>query len=341
MKRFLNGLMAALCALVMSGTALAAPFSAHYVFGDSLSDAGNLYAVTGGLLPQAGDYSKGHFSDGLSYAEIISASLGLAANPSYLGGTNYAVGGAMTDAHILGTPQANAAFSLQGQLASYFASHAVADANALYTVWIGSNDLFTALQMAGSGDVAGASQRVTDSVQDVAAALGQLVAAGARNVLLPNITDLGLTPRLSMAGAQSQAFASSMVQGFNAAIDQVAAQFSANVAGLNLVRFDTFGLLGEVVADPLAFGMSTDLSACIDGSIGVPSSSQCSDADQRVFWDDIHPTAATHQILASAMLVALVPAPGSLLLLGLALLILSVLRFWQRNKNSTARASLI
>lgn len=327
MKRLLQTLAITL-GLGLSQATIAGPYTAHYVFGDSLSDAGNLFVATSGALPQPGDYYNGHFSNGTSYAERISLGLGLpgGATPSYLGGTNYAVGGALTDAHILNTPQANAAFSLQGQMQSYFSSHATSDPNALYTMWIGSNDLFQALELFSLGQSAAAQSRIADSVGDIAAALGQLVGSGARNLLLPTITDLGLTPRVAAAGPMAQAAASQVVMDFNAAIDAVLASLSGAVPGLNVVRFDTFNLLRDVAANASDYGF-TDMSACISGFVGIPSQTPaCINPDQHLFWDDIHPTSATAEILADRTLAALVPAPATLALALLALGIVGVQR---------------
>jgi phospholipase/lecithinase/hemolysin len=41
--------------------------------------------------------------------------------------------------------------------------------------------------------------------------------------------------------------------------------------------------------------------------------------DQYLFWDDIHPTAAGHAVIAAAALATGVPEPGMLSLLGLGL----------------------
>ncbi|MEH1830786.1 MAG: hypothetical protein V7L29_01550 [Nostoc sp.] len=44
--------------------ASAASFDQLYVFGDSLSDTGNIYNATGKTYPQSPPYFEGRFSDG-------------------------------------------------------------------------------------------------------------------------------------------------------------------------------------------------------------------------------------------------------------------------------------
>ena len=66
-------------------------FSGVYVFGDSLSDAGNISLATLGNLPVGGIYSGGRFSNGSVWVQDLAQNLGLPApKPSLAGGTDYA-----------------------------------------------------------------------------------------------------------------------------------------------------------------------------------------------------------------------------------------------------------
>ena len=68
--------LAACCSgALMSGSAAhAAQFSAEYVFGDSLSDVGNVYLATGGIEP-ASPYVDGQFSNGPVWAQDLGSGL--------------------------------------------------------------------------------------------------------------------------------------------------------------------------------------------------------------------------------------------------------------------------
>src|SRR3954470_5215942 len=78
----------------------AGPFTNMVVFGDSLSDIGNVSQATPFLTqPKTPGpyYWNGRFSNGPAYAETLAAGLGLPALVnSASGGTNYAYGGALT-----------------------------------------------------------------------------------------------------------------------------------------------------------------------------------------------------------------------------------------------------
>ena len=92
MDRFVVLLIAALFWPLAAG---ATPYSNLYVFGDSISDTGNLYAETlgfGAAVPPSPFYYDGHFSNGPLWVEDLSPSLGLTYQPT----NNYAWGGATT-----------------------------------------------------------------------------------------------------------------------------------------------------------------------------------------------------------------------------------------------------
>src|SRR5262249_42011574 len=100
MFRLLNALALGLC--ILAGLSLARPanaeppFSEVVVFGDSISDTGNVFLFTDGVA--AGPpYFEGRFSNGPVWVEVLAQGLGLPAPaPSLSGGTNSAWGRAQT-----------------------------------------------------------------------------------------------------------------------------------------------------------------------------------------------------------------------------------------------------
>ena len=76
---FLGGSLSSLTGHIASHpvTAPTASFDAIYAFGDSLSDAGNVYIATGKQSSVSPPYFQGHFTKGLTWVEDLAVSHGL------------------------------------------------------------------------------------------------------------------------------------------------------------------------------------------------------------------------------------------------------------------------
>lgn len=293
-----------------------ATFSQLYVFGDSLSDTGNVSILTGGAIPGA-DYYMGRFSNGPNYADDIASRLGLSLAPSLAGGTDYAYGGARTSYHPSGLP-----LGVLSQVADYDSHYASGDPNALYVVFAGANNLQDAL-----ADPANANAIVGQAVTDIGTAINALQAKGAQHFIVPDAPDMGLVPRvleLEPLIPGISGYASLLSAGFNTALNSLLDSY----AGLDIRRFDTFGFMHDAVSQPGRFGFSVVDQRCYTGDDlnFTGGGSVCANPDSYLFWDGIHPTAAGHAALASAMYAATIPEPASLALLLPGLLLLVLMR---------------
>src|SRR3569832_2474828 len=107
--------------------------------------------------------------------------------------------------------------------------------------------------------------------------------------------------------------ATAVVQQFNSLVDSMLSGFS----GVDIVRYDSFGFLRDVVAAPAAIGFSNVTQACYTGFVSPagPNDTVCANPDDYVFWDAEHPTAAFHAVIADQFFAAVVPEPSSVLLL--------------------------
>ena len=73
---------------------------------------------------------------------------------------------------------------------------------------------------------------------------------------------------------------------------------------------DTFTLLDQIESDPGKFGFMNVKDPCLSGT------SVCSNPDQYLFWDGVHPTTAADAFLAEEFATAATPEPSSILLFG-------------------------
>jgi phospholipase/lecithinase/hemolysin len=314
MRRALSGLV--LCASALcAAPAMAGPYSSLVIFGDSLSDTGNLFLATGGTQPPAGQpYYNGRFSDGPVWVETLAAQLGLAANaaPSLAGGNNYAFAGAR-----LGT--GNNPPGLLAQEAGLWApTHPVADPNALYVVVGGGNDMRdarSAYQTNSAADVAGRQAAAAAAAQELFNDVAFLASRGARHVLISNLPDLGATPEAALLGLV--AASSDVTQLFNALVGGLEASLEGLFTGLDVDMLDMAGLSANVRANGAAFGITNVTAPC--AGFAFSQGAACSAS---LFSDALHPSAVAHALIGQAAYLLVVPLPGSLWLAGIALLAL-------------------
>ena len=320
MPRALHALL--LAGGMVAGATFAAPakagdYSALYAFGDSLSDAGNAYIATTatGAEPVSPPYSDGRFSNGPVWVQDLASQLGLPAlTPSFAGGTDFAVGGAETGTTPVHTANTS---DLPGQLTAFQAAVKAPAAGALYTLWIGANDLFDILATPGitqTAALADANAAVANVVNFVAGLAGD----GAKNLLLVTVPNLGVVPAITAKGPLAETEATDLSAYFDQALVAAVGGEAAGV-GMHLSVLDSFNLLDSAVADPAAFGFTNVTAPCWTGTYASASSGTlCSNTtagqDQYLFWDQVHPTAAGQQIVADAAF-AEVPEPGLLVLL--------------------------
>ncbi len=309
-------------ALVVGGflpSVRAGSIDAIYAFGDSLSDVGNVFTATGGTIPGP-PYVNGQFSNGPVWLQGLATGLGLAPlTPSLLGGTDYAFGGGETGPTSFNT--SNPATDLtgaMGQLAQFAATHPSADPNALYTIWIGSDDLFDIL---GGASPLQYSTDIGISVNNVDNAISALAALGAKNFLLATVPDLGKTPAAIAGGAQ--AAASGLAAAFDTALVNSAVAL-ASLDSLNLSILDSYSLVDAIVASPALYSFTDVTHPCVTGAINYVGGTACAATtaaqNQYLFWDLIHPTAAAHAIFAADALALTTPEPASVFLIATGLL---------------------
>jgi len=303
-SRPLRSALAAALALA-AVPALAQPtFSKTVFFGDSLTDTGYYRPVLVQMDPNASIVGRFTTNPGWVWADYLADHYGTDASPNGNGqsGDNYSAGGARVGVDVTNplSPFLPNTPSLKSQLAAYLgANGGKADANALYSVWGGANDLFTAQK-----DPANAQAIIGAAVANEVALVGALKAAGAQYVLVPNLPDVGLTPDARDGGALGMAMGTGAAKAYNAGLYGGLKQ-----AGIEFIPLDTFTILQEIVANPGAYGFRN----ATDRACTVASSIQCSPlslvapdaASAYVFADGVHPSGAAQAILGEYALSVL------------------------------------
>lgn len=266
--------------------------AALYVFGDSLSDSGNVSIASGGANPGP-DYFGGRYSNGPVWVERLATDhLGIAAPaPVMAGGTNHAWAGAFSSGGANVPSASDQVNSFIGAGGRFVPEDTIA-------MWAGANDALL-------GGVTDPSIPVGHLVD----AIGILIGADARTILVPNLPDLGDTPAVVAMGGAAPAGMSAFSAGFNSLLAAELAGLQLANPTISLVSVDTYGLGKDILNDPGAFSFSnvTD-PALLTGNIA--------NADEFIYWDGVHPTGAMHELIAVRAAQALgVPEPSALMLL--------------------------
>jgi outer membrane lipase/esterase len=168
--------------------------------------------------------------------------LGLPAlTPSLARGSDYAFGGATTGFASTNNPLVP---NLAQQVGRFLSAPPSTPSSALYTFSIGANDLFAIL--GSTGDFSQKQAAAAAVALVVASEAGDLEAAGAKDLALFDVPDLGVTPEIT--GLHSAA-ASAAATALSAFFDQQVLIDLAPVeaAGLTVFDLNTYALLDEAV----------------------------------------------------------------------------------------------
>ena len=273
-------------------TASAEPITHYVVFGDSLSDVGNVYAATGGAEPAA-PYWQGRFSNGPIWIERRAELHGLPVpTPSVLGGTNYAFGGAETGLGMSadGTP------NLLTQAALYLGQNTPTGSEQ-FVIWGGANDVLATMP----------ATNLVQTAENISQLIGTLADAGGENFLVMNMPPLGETPLAISLGPAFQTILNAMADNFNTVLLDKVEQLR-DERNLAIEYVDTYGAMMDFLDDPAAHGFTNVTDPAFDDATGILVDTP----NDYLFFDGVHPTAHTHELLAT------IPEPSTLVLLAMA-----------------------
>ncbi|MGC1296048.1 MAG: SGNH/GDSL hydrolase family protein, partial [Alloacidobacterium sp.] len=294
-RRILLGVCTAVLFSFTAVLTYAQDYTSIVVFGDSLSDTGNVADLTlakyGFRLPGPDfDYTDGRFTDGTDtvpaahnyfgvWVEQLAATL--PAKPvikaSLDGGTDYAYGfattGGGTGVFTFG-PSDSLSVNVNNigqQISDYLATKPKINDKTLFIVWGGAIDILNATS----------SDDVVKAAIDQALNVQRLIEAGATQFIIPNLPPLGAVPRLNgspitsiPATKESILYNVTLAAGLNILRD-----FNPG-KHLHLDQLDVFGLFNQIIAAPTKFAL-----------VDVSTSSQDNPSinpDTYLFWDDLH-----------------------------------------------------
>ncbi|CAN1212072.1 hypothetical protein TUMEXPCC7403_17835 [Tumidithrix helvetica PCC 7403] len=321
------------------------PFSKLYVFGDSLSDQGNIFNITsfaqklGANIPivPSDPYFAGRFSNGPNWIDYLSVGLGLplqvSSKISFLSPTSSILSPiALTSSGLGVSPFFHGATVSQG------VNFAFGDAQTGYTsgpvgtiaglipgvlqqvswfikdhISVGKAADSKALYviLAGGNDYLDSSNVLTplQSVTNLTTAIASLYSLGARNFLIPNLPDLGKTPHALAAGAAEESRLTNLTLAHDRLLGAAVWALAGALPDSHFIPLDFYSKFNNVIANPSRYGFTNVTDPFLDPNamvLGDPNAVISSqNPNQYLFWDDVHPTTAGHFILGVDALVTI------------------------------------
>ncbi len=280
-------------------------FSKLVVFGDSLSDTGNIAVID---LPPP--YFRNRISDGPVAVDFIANSIGSNADSSrhFFGsprGFNYAVSGG----NILGSDRED----LEQQVSTHLQRvNQSTDENALYVIIMGGNDLRDIRSITDSGI---AAQRINAVASQLDAQINRLVEAGATSFLIANVPNIGRIPETLQRQSSDPTISSraeSYVGSYNSAFARVVDKYRQR-SDLAVSSFDLFQALENILNNASDLGFRNIEEGCFNpGDFPFSFDSPPIELDciifgfeSRVFFDNIHPSSRTNELLAPRFIEAI------------------------------------
>ncbi|KAF5374669.1 hypothetical protein D9615_008983 [Tricholomella constricta] len=272
-----------------------------FSFGDSYTQTG--FSPTG-TLPAVGNplgnppYPGWTATGGENWVDYVTTQH----NRSLVFTYNYAYGGATIDANLV-TPYTPTVLSLTDQVNQFLsgagtkpASTPWTSANALFSIWIGINDIGNSFYL--SGDRAAFS----DTLLNAEFALVQKLVlvrnfsemsiimliiiitysnAGARNFLFVNVPPIERSPLMLAQPASSQAAEKTVITGFNSKLAAKVSAFKAANSGVSTWIWDSNASFTTILNSPTTYGFK-------DATSYGSASNQ--------FWgNDYHPSSYAHK----------------------------------------------
>lgn len=249
-------------------------FDTMVVFGDSLSDNGNLYRYLWGALPVSPPYYLGHFSNGVLWAEQLYSSY--FPTDSGEGFQNYAVGGAGA---VLSYKQ-NLPYTLTMELDNYLYWHTYGKKDTtLFTVWIGGNNYLN-----GPTNEASITDSVVNAIEGV---VERLIKAGGTKFFVPNLPDLGKTPYA--VENNSHILLSRLVQLHNQKLALKVEQLKDKYPEITFVYFDIYTFFNDALEHASDLGFSNIKQPCyLGGYLGWLTKKQPNDQQLKIYLNQLN-----------------------------------------------------
>ena len=267
------------------------PFDTIVSFGDSNTDTGNVYNLTGNRWPSVPPYYKGRFSNGPLWIEKLGV-------PELM---NYAYGDAtIVDDNLLGDfTRANRTRvpAVRQQIVKYLSENDITNANlsrTLHVIWAGNTEYLSNVNVS-------TELMVTNSCD----AMEDLLLVGIDHLLIINLPPLNAFPRL----VRDATLESRIVAHNNYLLTNIS-RLQASRTDVSMKLFDVYSLIKTLLSK-----QSTSTLNKVDPCWTINNrtvTAQCANPDDHVFIDSSHFSSVVHQLIADRIRQFLLSSPSPL-----------------------------
>lgn len=274
------------------GHAIASPIHKIVVFGDSLSDTGNIYAYTKHQYPPSPPYYKGRLSNGPVWIEHVLE--------HYYPGTaeahhlNYAFGGAGVSSEEEDKEDDEiddgAAFNLTGQIKRYLKTHNdTADASSLYVIWIGANNyVFTKNDLDEAVDL---------TISGIQRNIDLMLQKGMKHIMVINLPELGVSPKARELDSEERL--SSVAHQHNMKLEIMLEALRQQHPDVDWLAFNVSPLFLDVIHHPSTYGLTNVRESC------QKTEADLTHCNEYLFFDSSHLSARAHESIGKHIITYL------------------------------------
>ncbi len=292
------------CETVKQARKMEQNFSGIVVFGDGLNDMGKWGELTNYQYPPAEvGFYESRWTNGKVWVEHFAESLEL---PISLD-NNFAMGGATTGLYNINEPlkpvlkldDKTPLLGMLAQVQTYLSSNPKIDDNTLFVLWAGGHDIGNYLEY-GQPDLA-----QYPPANNYKQAIELLVKAGAKNIFVGTMPDMGYSP--GYFGTDKQAKASELCQNLNNGLQEIEDGYKNTP--VKFFKFDGAAVFTKVGMNPSEYGIKyTDaylpmniinfMNPLKKTNIVIPNKDKGLNPDEFMNWWAVSASAKVHRIIA-------------------------------------------
>ncbi|CAF1202629.1 unnamed protein product [Rotaria sp. Silwood1] len=254
------------------------PYDTIVGFGDSNTDTGNVYNLTGYKWPAVPPYYNGRFSNGKLWIEKLGISNLI----------NNAYGGATTDNNLVqGFTALNLAVpGVRQQITKYINTTNLTQVNfhrIIYIIWAGANDYFYNITLPASIVVKSLINGINDLIQ-----------IGAKHILIVNQPPLQAYPVTAILNMSN--YLNNLTLDHNSNLYNSIQLLQSNYSNISFKLFDIYSLISNILMNSTAYGINST-NKCWD-TPNYTVVELCSTPDRYLYIDRYHFTSRVHQLIA-------------------------------------------